>query len=213
MLAPSTVAQNKAYWPAPGQASCSPSVAAGRHPGCGQSGCSGCGMQHGSPCPAAGTLHTRVCNDRGAGDRAVPRPSHHLRRVFWCALRRASSRPQPFKKPLFFCHPLQLTGISLRSLQDECFAIAGKDSVPEMLRNHESACSREGGGGEEISFYDESSHTSCCFCFGHTGSEAVGCFLPGSQCVKIVLSLRGITYLSWYEVTVSHAFPHLEQKG
>ena len=83
------------------------------------------------------------------------------------------------KKPTFSVIPFQPTGVLLQPLQDACFAISGKDSVPVLLRNRESACSREGGGGEEISFCDESSHTSCCFCFGHTGLEAVGCFLPG----------------------------------
>lgn len=38
--------------------------------------------------------------------------------VFWSTWKQASSAPQPFKKPLFFCHPLQLTRISLQSLQN-----------------------------------------------------------------------------------------------
>lgn len=60
-----------------------------------------------------------------------------------------------------------------------------------LLRNHESACSREGGGGEEISFYDESSHTSCCFCFGHPLQKLWAVFCPPSECTKVFPSLGG----------------------
>ena len=106
----------------------------------------------------------------------VLRPAYHLMRAFWFHVKLAPPSPLPFKKPSSFLsspfNPL------LESLQGGCCAITGKDSVPVLLRNHESACWREGGGGEEISFYDEPSHTSCCFCFGHTDSEAVGCSLP-----------------------------------